>query len=46
MPTIELAQAASPVEIVLFAFMAMNMTLSGIFLLHQGYRKLRPARAN
>ena len=46
MPTIEFAQTASPVEYILFAFMAMNMALSGVFLIHQGYRKLRLVRAS
>ncbi len=44
MPTIELAPAASPVEYVLFAFMAVNMLLSAVILLHRGIQKLRPAK--
>ena len=44
MPMMDLAQVTSPVEYVLYAFMAMNMLLSGMCLLLQGVRKLRPAR--
>ncbi len=45
MPTIELAQISSPVEYVLYAFMAMNTLLAGACLVRQGVRRLRPARA-
>ncbi len=43
MPTVEFTQGLSPVHYILFAFMAMNMALSGAHLLHLGVRKLRPA---
>ncbi len=44
MAMIGLGNEASLVEFILFAFMAMNVLLSGSFLLHRGVRKLRLAR--